>query len=79
VLPETAGVPAWGICERLRAQVAATPIATPLGPVAARLSAGVAGQPRRARDASDLIVLADAALWRAKRGGGDRTVGDEPR
>jgi diguanylate cyclase (GGDEF)-like protein len=75
LLPETLGDSAWGICERLRAQVAATPVGKRC--IRVRLSAGVAVQSRRSRtavDLSDLIRRADAALWRAKRSGGDRTL-----
>jgi diguanylate cyclase (GGDEF)-like protein len=77
LLPETAAGPAWAICERLRAQVAAEPLDTPAGLYPVRLSAGVAAQARRATPPSDLIARADAALWRAKRDGGDRTIADE--
>ncbi len=78
LLPETLAGSAWGICERLR-RAAAAPLTADGRPLAARLSAGVAAGPRRARTADELAARADAALWRAKRAGGDRTIADDDR
>jgi diguanylate cyclase (GGDEF)-like protein len=83
VLPETAGGAAYGIAERLRADVAARRLSTTLdnGRALSRLrvtvSCGVActvhdGVSRPAT----LLARADGALWRAKQGGRNRSVVD---
>jgi len=77
ILPETLAGSAWGICERLRRQAAAVTVDGKKVPLT--LSAGVAVGPRRARTVGELVERADAALWRAKRAGGDRTIADDDR
>lgn len=50
-----------------------------LAPVAVRASIGLAIHPRHGADAEALMRSADAAMYRAKRAGGDRVVlSDEP-
>lgn len=63
------------IGERLRTQVARTPIAVSadvLIPVT--VSVGTAGYPRHGSTPSDLIIMADRALYAAKAQGRDRVV-----
>ncbi|HZS37539.1 MAG TPA: GGDEF domain-containing protein [Polyangia bacterium] len=83
VLPETAGGAAYGIAERLRADIAARRLSTTLdgGRAVSRLrvtvSCGVActvhdGVSRP----TTLVQRADGALWRAKQGGRNRSVVD---
>jgi diguanylate cyclase (GGDEF)-like protein len=60
------------IAERVRAAVAAAPVAVPGGQLTT-VSIGVAElRPGEARD--EVIARADAALYRAKAGGRDRVV-----
>lgn len=81
LLPETPLGAALGIAERLRADIAARRIEArreaPGGPVAVRctISCGVASTRGRAGGES-LMARADAALWRAKVNGRNRTVVD---
>lgn len=64
---------AWQVAEKARAAVIATPLVMPDGTqVAITLSAGVA-QRRQDEDGDTLIARADAALYRAKRSGRNRT------
>lgn len=59
------------IAERVRAAVAAAPVAVPGGQLTSTVSIGVAElRPGEARD--EVIARADAALYRAKAGGRDR-------
>jgi diguanylate cyclase (GGDEF)-like protein len=66
---------AWGaerVVERLRSAVAAAPARS--GAAGLRFSAGIAEFPRDARGQVGLMRLADGALYRAKRSGGNRCV-----
>jgi diguanylate cyclase (GGDEF)-like protein len=68
VLPECSLEEALAAAERLRR-------AMPEGaPVAFTVSIGVATAPQHAADAEGLVARADAALYRAKRGGRNRVV-----
>jgi diguanylate cyclase (GGDEF)-like protein len=63
------------IAERVRAAVAAAPVAVPGGQLTSTVSIGVAElRPGEARD--EVIARADAALYRAKAGGRDRVAVD---
>jgi two-component system, cell cycle response regulator len=67
---------AYRTAERLRGVIASTPV--PLGPtsVSVRASFGVAIFPAPGvADASDLLLAADTAMYRAKRAGKNRTEG----
>lgn len=59
------------VAERVRAAVAAAPVSIPGGEVTATVSIGVA-ELRPGEDRDEVIARADAALYRAKRGGRDR-------
>jgi diguanylate cyclase (GGDEF)-like protein len=63
------------VAERLRAEVARTPV--PLAPdtcVALTVSIGAAGYPQHGRSPAELIEAADRALYTAKENGRDRIV-----
>jgi mutator protein MutT len=79
ILPETPAGAAYGIAERLRADVAARRFAGGLRHKALRctVSCGVAAMRGQvAGEAQGLLGRADAALWRAKLAGRNRTVVD---
>jgi diguanylate cyclase (GGDEF)-like protein len=73
-LPETSLEGALEVAERIRARIAAEPIARLDGPgeLVVTASIGVATLPAAADDVRDLFVAADTALYEAKRGGKDR-------
>lgn len=63
------------VAERLRAEVARTPV--PLAPdtcIALTVSIGAAGYPEHGRSPAELIAAADRALYAAKESGRDRIV-----
>jgi PleD family two-component response regulator len=59
--------------ERLRERTSAAPFDTVAGPLVVTFSAGVA-EYRRGEAVADLLARADAALYRAKDAGRDRTA-----
>jgi two-component system, cell cycle response regulator len=69
VVPDCTPPEALAVAERVRAAVAASPGTFPV-----TMSAGVATYPADAGDAAGLVAAADAALYRAKRQGRDRSV-----
>lgn len=74
VLPDTPAEEAVGIAERIRGAVASSPVDTrERGQISVTVSVGVAtaGQAFRGH-VKDVIEAADAALYRAKRGGRNR-------
>jgi diguanylate cyclase (GGDEF)-like protein/PAS domain S-box-containing protein len=73
LLPLTALPEALLVANRLRAAIAASPLPTCAGPLAASCSGGVA-QRRRGEAVLDLIARADAALYKAKEGGRNACV-----
>ena len=76
ILPETDLAGAFAVAERIRRAVEALGIphmASPVGPVVT-LSVGVAASCGPALDARELLETADAALYRAKRAGRNRTA-----
>lgn len=69
VMPGCSASEAVEVAERLRAAIAGMG-----GPVPVTVSAGVAAFPADGDDSTALVAAADAALYRAKRLGRDRTV-----
>ena len=69
VAPHCTAAEAMVVAERLRESVARSK-----SPVAVTMSAGVAAFPNDGKDATTLVAAADAALYRAKRQGRNRTV-----
>ncbi|MBI4694429.1 MAG: diguanylate cyclase [Gammaproteobacteria bacterium] len=75
ILPETDVYGASEIAERLRAAIAATRFEAPDGlALPVTVSIGVATWPTHADGIDRLVSAADAALYRAKRGGRNRVV-----
>jgi diguanylate cyclase (GGDEF)-like protein len=75
LLPETELAAARDTAERLRAEIAATPIVTDVGPVFLTVSLGVVG--RAANDSIELDILlnqADQMLYAAKQSGRNQVV-----
>jgi diguanylate cyclase (GGDEF)-like protein len=74
VMPNTSAAEAYLVAEKIRLAVAATDVNLP-GREAVRLSVsiGVAAYPENAPSDAELFSLADAALYRAKRTGRQRT------
>jgi diguanylate cyclase (GGDEF)-like protein len=76
ILPETDMEAAQRKVERLREQVANTPIALPTRGEKIRMtiSAGLASYPQDGEDAAELLALADERMFQAKREGRNRVV-----
>jgi len=70
MMPETELPDAITFAEKIRTLIEQTPFRTAAGPQQATVSVGVAAVPRtKIHTAKELIVAADKALYRAKRGG----------
>jgi diguanylate cyclase (GGDEF)-like protein len=70
MMPETELADAITFAEKIRTMIEEAVIATQAGDVRATVSVGVASVPHtKIRSAKELIVAADKALYRAKRGG----------
>ncbi|WP_028081836.1 sensor domain-containing diguanylate cyclase [Solimonas soli] len=78
IVPEATPEDARTVAERLRAALAGEPLPTLSGPIGVTASLGVRWVEARDRRAADeLLRPADAALYRAKRGGRNRVeIGD---
>ena len=76
VLPTADSAQAMVVAERVRAAIAATPFATPNGPLMVTSSMGVSNAQGVEVDANRLIGAADAALYRAKHSGRNRVEAD---
>jgi diguanylate cyclase (GGDEF)-like protein len=74
VMPETDAAGALVIAERIREKVAGAIFSSGAGTLRATISVGVATIPDDAQTKARLVELADAALYRAKRGGRNRSV-----
>lgn len=73
VLPETGGAEALEMAERLRARIESEAIAVSEGQhIPIRVSIGIAALPEDAGSGEELVTVADAALYAAKREGGNR-------
>jgi diguanylate cyclase (GGDEF)-like protein len=77
LLPETTLDAAVEVAERVRAAVAAQPVAWRGGSIPVRVSIGVSACPERVARPGELIGSADAALYRAKEAGRDRVMAAE--
>ena len=79
ILPETDMEAAQRKVERLREQVASTPIAlaTRGEKIFMTISAGLASYPQDGEDAAELLALADERMFQAKREGRNRVVASE--
>jgi diguanylate cyclase (GGDEF)-like protein/putative nucleotidyltransferase with HDIG domain len=77
LLPETAPEEALELAERIRRAVAAAAfdVETSSEPIRATVSIGVAGYPKDAHDANELVHQADLAVYRAKLQGRNRVLG----
>lgn len=76
VMPETNPSEAMALAENLREVLASSGYETPEGDrIPLHASFGIAGYPEDARDANELIVVADANLYASKRRGGDAVTG----
>jgi diguanylate cyclase (GGDEF)-like protein len=70
MMPETELEDAVIFAEKIRTLIESSPIQTHAGPIHVTVSIGVANAPHsRLRTPKELIVVADKALYRAKRGG----------
>ena len=80
LLPETSPERAVGIAERIRRAVADTAFEakTSSEPIHVTISMGVAGFPGDAKDANELVHLADLAVYRAKLEGRNRVAAADP-
>ncbi|MGZ4777745.1 MAG: diguanylate cyclase [Thermoanaerobaculia bacterium] len=78
VMPETNLVDAVTFAEKIRTLIESTPIPTHAGPVSATVSIGVSSVPHSHIHAPhELIVSADKALYRAKRGGRNQVQAEQ--
>jgi diguanylate cyclase (GGDEF)-like protein len=74
VMPETDGVGALVIAERIRTRLEAATFPTELGPLRVTLSLGVATFPEDGKEKARLVEVADACLYHAKRSGRNRSA-----
>jgi diguanylate cyclase (GGDEF)-like protein len=74
LLPESDTAAAVAAAERIRVRLQVVDIKTPEAPIELRAGFGVAAYPLAATTIDDLLRAADAALYVAKRGGGNRVA-----
>ena len=80
MMPETALVDAEAFAEKIRKLVESTPMETQIGPLPITVSVGVASVPQtRIQSAKELIIAADKALYRAKKGGRNQVQAEKRR
>lgn len=80
MMPETELADGITFAEKIRQMVEETTFDTQAGPLQATVSIGVASVPRsRIHSAKELIVAADKALYRAKRGGRNQVQAEKRR
>lgn len=80
ILSETPGPGALAVAERIRAAIAARPIAFGEGavPITITISIGVAAFPEDAGSGTQIVAAADQALYAAKNAGRNRAIRHEP-
>jgi diguanylate cyclase (GGDEF)-like protein len=78
ILPESDTVAALAAAERIRARLEGVDMKTPDAPIALHAGFGVAAYPIAATTIEDLLRAVDAALYVAKRGGGNRVAAAPP-
>ena len=80
MMPETVLDDAITFAEKIRQLIETTPLQTQAGPLNVTVSVGVASVPHsRIHSAKELIVAADKALYRAKRGGRNQVQAEKRR
>ena len=80
MMPETTLQDAIAFAEKIRTLIEATPLQTQAGPIQCTVSLGVSSVPHsRIHTAKELIVAADRALYRAKRGGRNQVQAEKRR
>lgn len=80
MMPETTLQDGITFAEKIRHLIEETSLETQAGPVKATVSIGVASVPQsRIHSAKELIVAADRALYRAKRGGRNQVQAEKRR
>jgi two-component system cell cycle response regulator len=80
MMPETELDDAIAFAEKIRELVESTPMPTQIGELKVTISIGVASVPKtRVRSAKELIVAADKALYRAKKGGRNQVQAERRR
>jgi diguanylate cyclase (GGDEF)-like protein len=75
VLPETDPTGAYVVAEKIRQGVESLDVHIPRSDIRPSLSIGVVAYPGDGRTADELIIAADAAMYRSKRGGKNRVTG----
>ena len=75
LLPETDPTGAYVLAEKIRLGVTELPIAIPRSDIQPSLSIGVVSYPGDGRSADELMIAADAAMYRSKRSGKNRVTG----
>lgn len=78
ILPETALMPALEVAERLRRTIEGRPVIWNGRHLSVTVSLGVAACPDSLRDPSEILAAADAALYRSKGAGRNRTTAAPP-
>ena len=80
MMPETDLEDAMTFAEKIRSIIEATPVQTQAGPLQITVSLGVASVPRSTINGSkELIIAADKALYRAKKGGRNQVQAERRR
>lgn len=80
MMPETNLEDGITFAEKIRNMIESTPLETQIGPLSITVSVGVASVPHtRIHTAKELIVAADKALYRAKRGGRNQVQAERRR
>jgi diguanylate cyclase (GGDEF)-like protein len=80
MMPETDLDDAMAFAEKIRTLIETTPFPTAAGPLGVTVSIGLAAVPRtKIHAAKELVIAADKALYRAKRGGRNQVQAEKRR